>query len=115
VVKREIHLIYDMICDEKLIENLLQDRINLVLKENLFSLKNLCEIYDGSLMKFIEKCKKYLVFHIDICKVNFIDFFLFFYHFYLIFTIFSSFLLIFLIFSNFYKGMSKKRGELRDL
>jgi len=70
VFKREIHLIYNMICEEKLVENMLQDKINLVLKENIFSLKNLCEINDGSLKKLLEKSIKFLIFHFDSCQVN---------------------------------------------
>lgn len=69
VLKREVHLIYNMICDEKLVESMLPDRLNLVLKENIFSLRNLCEIHDGCLPRILEKIIKYLFFHFDSCQV----------------------------------------------
>lgn len=64
-----MHLIYDMICDRKLVENFLVDRENLLLKENLFSLKDLCQIFEGSLNKILEKCIIYFTLHFDICEV----------------------------------------------
>ena len=57
-------------------ENLLQDKVNLVLKENIFSLRNLCEIHDGSLRRLLEKSIKLLIFHFDGCQVL-INFFFF--------------------------------------
>lgn len=68
-MKRETHLMYDMICDEKLMENLLKDRMNLLVKENIFSLKNLNEIFDGSLKKLLENCQKFIIMHFDSCQV----------------------------------------------
>lgn len=65
---------YNMICEEKLVENLLQDKVNLVLKENIFSLRNLCEIHDGSLRRLLEKSIKLLIFHFDGCQVLIIFF-----------------------------------------
>ena len=47
VIKRQIHLIYDSICNLDLIEPLLKEKLNYCLKMNLFSLKNLYDIYNG--------------------------------------------------------------------
>lgn len=66
-----------MICDRKLVENFLMKRENLLIKENLFSLKDLCEIFDGSLKKILKKCIIYFIMHFDICEVISIINFLF--------------------------------------
>lgn len=71
ILKRQIHLIYDMICNPGLVQELMQDRINLVLKENLFSLENLLEIYNGALTKLITKYITLLTRHVDQCQVFF--------------------------------------------
>lgn len=47
ILKRQMHLMYDSICDLELIEPLLKKRLNYCLKINLFSLKNLYDIYNG--------------------------------------------------------------------
>jgi len=47
VIKRQIHLMYDSICDLELMEPLLKKKLNYCLKQNLFSLKNLYDIYNG--------------------------------------------------------------------
>ena len=38
---------YDSICDLELMEPLLKKKLNYCLKQNLFSLKNLYDIYNG--------------------------------------------------------------------
>ena len=58
-----------MICDVDLVHHLMQEKINLVLKENLFSLKNCLEIYNGALFKYLEKCLGLLTKHVDACNV----------------------------------------------
>ncbi|CAD8143207.1 unnamed protein product [Paramecium pentaurelia] len=68
VLKRQIHLLYDMICDPKLVQTLLEKRMNLCLKRNCFSLKDLYEIYNGSLTKVIQGYYVILYKHIDLCK-----------------------------------------------
>lgn len=68
VMKRQLHLIYDMICDPKLVQSLLEKRMNLCLKRNIFSLKNLYEIYNGSLYRLIAGYYAILSKHIDYCK-----------------------------------------------
>jgi len=60
---------YDLICDGKLMENLFKDRTNLFIKENILSLKNLIEIFDGSLQKLLETLHKYIFMHFDSCPV----------------------------------------------
>ena len=47
VLKRQIHLIYDSICNLDLIEPLLKNKLNYCLQMNLFSMKNLYDIYNG--------------------------------------------------------------------
>lgn len=58
-----------MICNPILVQDLMQDKINLALKENLFSLQNLLDIYNGSLAKLLNKCLSMLKKHINHCKV----------------------------------------------
>lgn len=60
IIKRKIHKIYDLIkCPnpEKIASDILKEYTYLVLKENLFSLKDLWEIHNGS---FILKIKDFL-------------------------------------------------------
>lgn len=52
VLKRQLHLMYDMICDPKLMQALLAKRMNLCLKKNLFSLKDLYEVEGFGLCRF---------------------------------------------------------------
>lgn len=47
ILKRQLHLMYDSICNTEFIERLLGDRINYCLKLNLFSLKNLYDVYNS--------------------------------------------------------------------
>jgi len=68
--KRELHLIYDMICESIYVLDIIGNRQNLLLKKNLFSLKNLQEIYDGSLLQVIERAVTLLRKHISKCQVN---------------------------------------------
>ena len=59
-----------MICNTDLVEILLTiDNMNLVLKENIFSLKNLVEIHSGNLFKYIKKIRDALRNHIYQCEV----------------------------------------------
>lgn len=48
VVKRQIHLMYDSICNIELIQKVLNKKLNYCLKKNLFSLHNLYSVYMGS-------------------------------------------------------------------
>ena len=68
VMKRQLHLMYDTICDPKLMQGLLENRMNLCLKQNLFSLKDLYEIYNGSLYKILMGYYAILIKHVDFCK-----------------------------------------------
>ncbi len=47
VLKRQLHLMYDSICNTEYMEKTFTKRINYCLKKNLFSLKNLYDIYNG--------------------------------------------------------------------
>lgn len=60
VIKRKIHKIFDIMkCSkpDEIAYQILGEYNYLVLKENLFSLKDLCEIYDGT---FILKIKDFM-------------------------------------------------------
>jgi hypothetical protein len=65
-----MHLVFDIICDPNIVISLLEKRINLCLKPNILSLKNLFEISNGSLTKMIEGFYSIIVRHIDYCKVS---------------------------------------------
>lgn len=59
IIKRKIHKIFDLMkCDksESFVLETLSDRKYLVLKENLFSLKDLIEINEYSLIVELQKC-----------------------------------------------------------
>ena len=58
-----------MICDTTLIHDLMHNNLNLVLKKNLLSLKNFYDIYNGALLKYLEKWYALLVKHIENCDV----------------------------------------------
>lgn len=47
VLRRQLHLMYDSICNSELMDRMLRGRLNYCLKRNLFSLKNLYDIYNG--------------------------------------------------------------------
>jgi hypothetical protein len=47
ILKRQIHLMYDSICDLELMEPLMKKKLNYCVRPNLFSLKNLYDIYNG--------------------------------------------------------------------
>ena len=46
--KRYLYLLYDYICDPVQVEELLENNMHLVIKRNLFTLKNIEEIADMS-------------------------------------------------------------------
>jgi hypothetical protein len=46
-MKRQLHLMYDSICNPDFMNKTFGKKINYVLKRNLFSLKNLYDIYNG--------------------------------------------------------------------
>jgi hypothetical protein len=72
VLKRQFHLLYDIICDTNIIYQLLEGRVNLCLRENIFSLKNLSDLKSGTLIKMMEGFYAILMKHIDYCKVKFV-------------------------------------------
>lgn len=47
VLKRQLHLMYDSICNTELMEKTFPKRINYFLKKNIFSLRNLYDVYNG--------------------------------------------------------------------
>lgn len=49
ILKRSLHLLFDMICNHYIVLDVIQDNKNMLLKINLFSLKNFYEISNGSL------------------------------------------------------------------
>ena len=60
-----------MICDPLLIVNIMGgENINLLLKQNLFSLENLIEINKGNMLLYLEKCFEIANKHVVSCEVN---------------------------------------------
>ena len=55
-MKRQLHLIFDMICESNYVLDLMGTNSNLLLKINLFSLKNLSDIHTGAMQKYMERC-----------------------------------------------------------
>jgi len=68
VMKRQLHLIFDMICESSVVLDLVGDNANLLLKENLFSLKNLSEINNGAMDRYMQKMYNMLNGHIIGCS-----------------------------------------------
>lgn len=71
VVKRQMHLIYDSICNLDLIEPLMKKCENYCLKINLFSMKNLYDIYHGRETTRLQRDYEILSKHFyrcDICQ-----------------------------------------------
>ena len=69
-MKRQLHLIFDMICESNYVLDLMGTNSNLLLKVNLFSLKNLSEIHNGAMQKYMDKCFNMLTGHIAGCSVS---------------------------------------------
>lgn len=65
----ELHFIFDMICNPSYVTELVSKRKNLLLKDNLLSLKNMQQIYDRSLFNHLEHCVSLLTKHIQNCNV----------------------------------------------
>lgn len=66
---------YNMICEVDLFEILMNTQnMNLVLKENIFSLKNLFDIRSNHLFKYLSKIKTAMQKHINSCEVYKIEF-----------------------------------------
>jgi len=68
VMKRQLHLIFDMICESSAALDLIGDNANLLLKENLFSLKNLSEINSGAMERYMQKMYTMLNGHVTGCN-----------------------------------------------
>lgn len=60
---------YDMICEGLYVLDLVGQEANLLLKINLLSLKQIVEIKEGALVKFIERIYGLLNKHIQSCNV----------------------------------------------
>lgn len=59
---------YDSICNTEFIERLLGSRINYCLKQNIFSLKNLYDIYNSQEEVYLSKIVESLSAHFYQCK-----------------------------------------------
>ena len=60
-----------MICNTDLVEILLsEDNMNFVLKDNIFSLKNLVDIHSEKLINFLKKIRDALKVHVNGCEVK---------------------------------------------
>ena len=68
IVKRQIHLMYDSICNVELIEGVLKAKLNYCLKQNLFSLRNLSNIYNAQELSVLEEIYAALSKHFNRCK-----------------------------------------------
>ena len=55
VLKRQLHLMYDSICNIDFMERTFPKRLHYFLKKNIFSLKNLYNVYNGHETPQIEK------------------------------------------------------------
>jgi len=64
VMKRQLHLIFDMLCQTSFILDFMETDGNLLLKQNIFSIKNLYDIHNGSLYKHMENWYTILSKHI---------------------------------------------------
>lgn len=68
-MKRQVHLMYDLICDTVYVYDIFGEQSNLLLKENIFSLKQLRETKDGALIKFLEEKYNIIDRHMKSCGV----------------------------------------------
>jgi len=71
-MRRQLHLIFDMICDTNIVLDVMGANANLLLKVNLFSLKNLSDIHNGAMQRYMDRCWNMLLGHIDHCTVSYI-------------------------------------------
>jgi hypothetical protein len=69
ILKRQVHLIYDSICNLDLIEPLMKRKLNYCLKINLFSMKNLYDIYNGQETPILKRDYEILSRHFYRCEV----------------------------------------------
>lgn len=69
VLKRQLHLMYDSICNTEYMDKTFTKRLNYCLKRNLFSLKNLLDIYNGHETGQIEKDFAILQRHFYKCEI----------------------------------------------
>lgn len=69
VLKRQLHLMYDSICNTEYMEKTFTKRLHYCLKKNLFSLKNLYDIYNGHELAHIDKDFAILQRHFYKCEI----------------------------------------------
>lgn len=69
ILKRQVHLIYDSICNLDLIEPLMKRKLNYCLKINLFSMKNLYDIYNGQETPILKRDYEILSRHFYRCEI----------------------------------------------
>lgn len=67
--KREAHLMYDIICDPKILEVALDRHLHLVLKENYVSIGDYLELSAGHLISDLNKAIAAVRVHIKSCSV----------------------------------------------
>ncbi|KAL4486037.1 hypothetical protein ABPG72_003971 [Tetrahymena utriculariae] len=68
ILKRQIYLLYNFLCHPEYLEPYLQNNLNLLIKPNIFSLKNFYDINNGSLAKQVEETYKLFLTHIQECE-----------------------------------------------
>ena len=68
ILRRQLHLIFEAMCNADLMKILLETRLNLILRENLFSLQNLIDIHKGTLKEELYKVNKVAIEHFSQCE-----------------------------------------------
>jgi hypothetical protein len=68
ILRRQVHLMYDSICNSELMDKMLRGRLNYCLRQNLFSLKNLYDIYNGHETPALEREFAILAKHFYKCE-----------------------------------------------
>lgn len=69
LIRRQIHLIYDSICNVDHIQAILKNRMNYCLQKNIFSLKNLYDIYNGQEIISLDRDYQVLSRHFYRCEI----------------------------------------------
>ncbi|EAR99665.2 hypothetical protein TTHERM_00590020 (macronuclear) [Tetrahymena thermophila SB210] len=68
ILKRQIYLLYNFLCHPEYLEKYLENSLNLLIKPNIFSLKNFYDINNGSLPKQVEETYKLFQTHVQECE-----------------------------------------------
>ncbi|KRX05958.1 hypothetical protein PPERSA_01036 [Pseudocohnilembus persalinus] len=70
VIRRQIYLLYDTICDEKIFTQIIKPfNLNLAIRDNIFSMKNLIQIKSGFLTQYLHATYLVLEQHVKNCEI----------------------------------------------